>query len=286
MQSSTQTPVGLPPAWREQIERHLAQDLELPLLPETAARVVGLCDGEQADARAIERVLERDPSLASALLRVANSALYAPKEPIVSLQQAVSRLGLKAVRNIALSASLQGRVFRVPGHEQRVREIWTHCALAAAFAREAARKLRRNVEGAFLCGLLHDVGRPIVLQAAIDARGPLPSPPLDAQLLEAAMDEFHERTGARLVRAWGLADWTEAAVAHHHDPERAAPHEDSARLTRLADLLARWARAAGSAPQDFPADDPVVQALNLYPEDVEELLAQRERAAAAAEALG
>src|SRR5688572_7702587 len=91
------------PGWLHDIlERHLEQDLELPVLPEATARVMALCEDEKTNARAIEGVLERDPSLAAHVLKVANSSAYAPKEPIVSLQQAVSRLGMAAIRNIVL----------------------------------------------------------------------------------------------------------------------------------------------------------------------------------------
>ncbi len=283
---SAKPPARLPGWLHDILERHLEQELELPILPEAAAQVLTLCEDEKSDSRALERLIERDPSLASHVLRVANTAAYAPRSPIVSLQQAVSRLGRSAIRNIALAVSLQGRVFQVPGHQTRVRAIWLHSAVAASLAREVARRLRRNVEGAFLCGLLHDVGRPVVLQATLDALGPRAKEPLPAALLESAMDEFHEPVGARLVEAWKLADWTVAAVAHHHHPERAAPHEEDARVTRLADLLSHWALDEDSKPADFPADDPVIAALNLYPEDVEALLQLRTSALEFAEVLG
>lgn len=282
MRSSLESGVEIPAEVRSWLEEQLVRELELPMLPEAAARVISLCDDEDADARALESVLERDPSLTACVLKVANSSLYASKEPIVSLQHAVSRLGLATVRNLALTASLRGRIFDVPGHAETVAGIWEHCALSAVFAREIARKLRRNVEAAFLCGLIHDVGRPIVLQAA--SRFPRARGVLSEDQIESAMDAYHASVGARLVAAWGLADWTAAAVAHHHDPDRAAPHEDEARITRLADLLADWALTPGSAPEDFPVGDPVIVSLNLYPEDVDVLLELRDRVLLAAEA--
>ncbi len=73
-------------------------------------------------------------------------------------------------------------------------------------------------------------------------------------------------------------------VAHHHEPEKATGHELEARITRLSDLLSYWALDESKTPADFAADDPVVAALNLYPEDVEKLLAQRQQALEFAEA--
>lgn len=284
MSPTTKRTLRLPGWLHDILERHLEQDVELPILPEASARIIALCEDEKTDARAIEVVLERDPSLASHVLRIANSSAYAPKEPIVSLQQAVSRLGLAAIRNIVLGVSLQGRVFKVPGHQARVRSIWVHCAVTAAFGREVARKLRRNVEAAFLCGLLHDIGRPIVLQATVDALAHRSKEPLPAALLETAMDEFHEEFAGRMVASWKLAEWTVAVVANHHAPGKAAPHEEQAHITYLADKLAEWALDETKASEDFVADDPTFDSLNLYPEDIEALLAHRSKALEFAEA--
>jgi len=284
MSQTTKPNLHLPGWLHDILERHLEEDIELPILPEASARIVALCENAKTDAKAIEAVLERDPSLASHVLRIANSSAYAPREPIVSLQQAVSRLGLGTMRNIVLAVSLQGRVFKVAGHQARVRTIWIHCAVTAAFAREIARKLRKNVEGAFLCGLLHDVGRPIVLQATFQALAHRTKEALPDALLDTAMNEFHEAMAARMLQAWKLADWTVAVVAHHHDPAKAAPHDEEARITRLADLLSYWALDADKTPADFDADDAVIGELNLYPEDLDKLLAYRAKALEFAEA--
>jgi putative nucleotidyltransferase with HDIG domain len=278
MPLTTKTKLCLPGWLHDLLERRLEEDVELPILPETSMRIMAMCEDKKTDAKAIEKVLERDPSLASHVLRIANSSAYAPKNPIVSLKQAVSRLGLAAMRNIVLSVSLQERVFKAPGHKATVREIWTHCAAAAVFSREIARMLRRNVEAAFLAGLLHDVGKPLVLQGTIEALAHRTKETLPDSLLQTAMDEFHEELGGRMVEAWKLADWTVAVVANHHHPDRAEPHEVLARIVRLADLLSDWALDEALAPEDFDLQDKVIDDLNLYPEDVDKLLAFRGKA--------
>ena len=282
MGPTTHPPTVLSTAASTWLEAQLEREVDLPMLPEAAARVIALCDDDDADARKIEQALSRDPSLTTYVLKVANSSLYGSKEQIVSLQQAISRMGLANVRNLALSASLQGRVFEVRGHESIVHDAWEHCSVAGIFAREIARRLRRNVEAAFLCGLIHDVGRPLVLQTLLRMPKEHGTPTHDQ--LESAMDLYHARVGAKLVGRWGLAEWTASAVLHHHDPEAADPYQDDARLTRLADLLAHWAILPGSSAADFPVEDPVIAALNLYPDDVDEILAMREQVLLAAEA--
>ncbi|MCY2960105.1 MAG: HDOD domain-containing protein [Planctomycetota bacterium] len=269
--------LALPLEVHAPLERYLFEHLELPILPEAAARILALCEDGNSDARDIQAVLERDPALASHVLRIANSAMFAPIEPIVSLQQAVSRLGMTAIRNLALAVSLQGRLFCSKQHEELTRQMWAHSALTAVYAREVARRLRRNGEVAFLWGLMHDVGRPLVLQAAIEKPELLAVDGEPVRLLEAAMDVFHAPVGSHLVKAWGLPTSISAVVASHHDPATAQEHVREARILRLADVLAHWALEEALDAEDFPRDEPEIAGLGLTDGDVSVLLGLRQQ---------
>jgi putative nucleotidyltransferase with HDIG domain len=245
-----------------------------------------LCEDPDSSARDIQAVLERDPSLASHVLRMSNSALFAPVEPVVSLPQAVSRLGMSTIRNLSLAVALQGRLFRGKQHEQMARAVWSHSALTAVFARDVARRMRCNGEAAFLWGLMHDVGRPLVYQAALERPELLESSGAEGPLLEAAMDAFHGRVGARLVRAWGLPYPIAVIVGCHHDPDAAGEHARGGRITRLADLLAHWALEDALDVDDFPRDDHVIADLGMPESELDELLALRQQAVLLALGLG
>ncbi len=258
--------------------------LELPLLPDTAARVIAACSDETCDARGLADILQSDQSLAAHLLRVANSAAYSPAEPIVSLSQALSRLGFGTVCQIALAVSLKGRVFDVRGHEARFRDLWRHSGTTAGFAKEVARLRRRNVEGAFLAGLLHDVGHPVVLETVM---GFGRSGPMFTALLDRLTAEFHMRVGMLLVERWSLPDWMRAAIEFHHDPAQAGEHAGIAWTICLADQLSHW----GMLPEEEGAEreaglrtHPALAALGLYPEDVDLLLGARASVLATVEA--
>src|SRR6185503_16029782 len=142
------------------IERLDSGELELPVIPAAAASVLEACRDDENGARQVAEIMQRDPSLAGHTLRLSNSAAYGSTEPIVSLSQAIARLGLSIVSEITLAVALKGRVFSVARFDAQIRVLWVHSAGAGIWAREIARMRRRNVEGAFLCGLLHDVGRP------------------------------------------------------------------------------------------------------------------------------
>lgn len=256
------------------------QALELPLLPTYATQVVALCSDPDSDARSLAQLLQRDPSLAAHVLAIANSAAFGTAEPIVSLQQAIARMGVRTLAGVALSIAVKTKVFRGGKQLARIQKLWKHCSLSAAFAREIARSRRRNVESAFLCGLLHEVGAPVVLHAIDDlqTRGGIE---FSTAEIDAAIEALHAEIGERLVRAWSLPEWTHAAARYHHVPHKAPAFRDEVYTTQLADRLARNAQG-----DDQLADlDPILGALGMYEEDLAALLAQSEQICALAEVM-
>ena len=247
---------------------------ELPILPETGAAVLEACRDEVSGARQVARIVERDPTLAAHVLRAANSAAYSPPEPIVSLTQAIGRMGLATVSEITVGVVVRGRVFTADRHLELVADVWPHSALAAGWARTISRQRRRNAEGAFLCGLLHDLGRPVVLRGLIDLERST-GQAFDDATIRNVMDELHPEIGGALVRRWSLPDWMGDAIDYHHMPELATAHRDEVMTTALASRLAHWSL-------ERPAEDvaalrslPLVGGLGLYPHDLDTLLAAR-----------
>jgi len=258
--------------------------LDLPLLPEVASQVMKATSDPDCEVRRLADLIQRDASMGAHLLRLANSPLYQPRAPIVSLQQAIGRLGIKKVREIAVVITCESRVFQVRGFENHVRQIFRHSLAAALFAQEIARTRRFNVEEAFLCGLMHDVGKPVLLQALADALKALDG--VDRDELLGLVDEGHARVGARLVRQWELPGRLAATIEHHHD-FRAAPAETAttAAMTQYSDLLAHRA-LPGRKVDDAEVDDhAALPVLNLYPDDVAELKGKSDTIRALVEAM-
>jgi len=250
---------ALLPEWlRSALDQRLREKPELPVLPDTAVRVMTACRDEHSDLRELAQLVQRDQTLAAHVLRVANSVAYAPKTPIASLQQALGRLGLSTVSDIAIAVAMKQRVFAVPGHETRMRALWRHSAISAGYAQEVARLLGRNAEAAFLAGLLHDVGMPIVLAEALALYRQRKTLPGSRTELEQAMLAFHAEFGLELARRWSLGAWVEAAMCHHHEPAAARPGQEDVGLVALADLLADWADDEASTPQEL---EPTLAAL-------------------------
>jgi HD-like signal output (HDOD) protein len=258
---------------RERIE---GGTLELPVLPEVAAEVLASTSREECDLRALADLVRRDQAMATHFLRVANSPLYLPKTKIVSLQQALARLGMSAVREIALLISVKTRTFQVRGYERQLKEQFRHSLGAALFAQEIARMRRYNVEEAFLAGLLHDVGRPVLLQALVDLHREAGLVPVSAAI-EAAATADHARVGSSLIAKWSLPASLAATILCHHTPDHATADKRGPMMTALADELAHQTLDAEPRDEALLRTHGALDVLNLYPEDVDKLLALRSR---------
>ena len=270
---------GLRDAFRQCLE---TGTLDLPILPEAAGAVMRTASDGETDARKLSDLIHRDPSLAGHVLRLANSSLYMPPTPIVSLQQAVSRLGMKTIREIALAVTCESRVFQVRGFEAEMRGFFRHSYAAGLFAQEVARLRRWNVEEGFLCGMLHDVGKPVVLQALADRAGP---GEVRRDALLALVDEFHAEAGARLVTGWKLPARLGETIRYHHAPHEAPTASRTALMTLLADDLSHLTLGSGPADEEAVRNHPTLEALNMYPDELESLLARRDAVRAQVEAL-
>lgn len=267
----------LPGPVQTALQSRIAGEVELPLLPDTAMRVMAACQDEATNLQTLADLITQDQSLAVHLLRVANSAAYAPRGPIVSIQQAIGRLGVLTVSEIAIAVSLKGRAFIVPGYLTRVRELWMHSAAAATYAKEVATTVRKGIDSAFLCGLLHDVGMPIAMQLTCDLAREQGQDIVPAPIMEAAMREFHVELGTKIAQRWRLAPEIVSVMRFHHDPASAPSQQDEVLVAYLADRLAYWALDEEQDKKDFTLDLPKSAPWTLSLQQVENLLAKRGR---------
>ncbi len=261
--------------------------LSLPTMPGTAAEVMSLCQQETTDSAKLSAVLHKDQTIASNVLRVANSAAYAGQMPCASLQQAVSRLGMQLITEISMAVSVRGRMFTNPQCAELLAALWKHSVLTGFYTKEIARLRRRNVEIAFLCGLLHDLGKAVLLNNvdSVVGKGELAVP---VGYLLAAVDEQHVNAGALLAAEWKLPEQIGEAIQCHHAYAEAKRFQDMAMTVCLADqvshLIAPGPFCDPPTEQELKAH-PVLVDLNLYPDQVNELLLKRDRALLVTEGL-
>lgn len=273
----------------EQLERALVQklehgELELPLLPQVASQVMALTSDPAADAAKLSSLIHQDQALAAHVLRIANSPAYMPRSPVVSLQHAVAMLGINLLSEIAFTASLKAGAFQVPGLEDEVKQLWRHSLASGAFAKEVARARRVNVESAFLCGLLHAIGKPVVLRttSAIAQKQNIPA---DKPMLRQLMNGYHSRVGCLIADKWGLPKQVAESIQYYGDYDHAVSFRQECLLTCVADRLATHLLTPDDMPEDTLRDHPVFAELNLYPNDIDQLVACRDKVLAVVNAM-
>jgi HD-like signal output (HDOD) protein len=232
------------------------EKLPVPMLPEVAAEVLRMTADDSANIARLSVLIHKDPALAARAVRLANSAAYAPRMPIASLQQAITRLGLAALREVVVSASIESGVFHVPGFEAELRGLWRHSLASALYAKEIARRRRFDVDSAFLCGLVHRIGAPVTLQAALDgaAGQELPMRSAAGRLhVFALASELAPLAGATVTSSWKLPPEVVACARYHEAPEAAGLGARDCAVVFVARQLATTALAPeGSAPAVTP----------------------------------
>ncbi|MCA8954189.1 MAG: HDOD domain-containing protein [Planctomycetes bacterium] len=256
------------------------KQLQLPTMPGTAAEVMNLCQQEDTDAAKLSSVIHNDQTIASNVLRVANSAAYVGQVPCTSLQQAVSRLGLQLITEIAMAISVRGRMFGNPACAELLSELWNHSVLCGFFTKEIARMRRRNVETAFMCGLLHDIGKAVLLDS-IDRLVGKRALRIGVPELLGAVEDQHLAAGKMLAVEWQLPDQIGEAIEFHHDWQKATSFQEMAMSVCLADRIANHVVPSQFYDQtslDELQIHPVLAGLNMYSDQLDELLGLSERA--------
>lgn len=205
----------------------LARATGLKPFPAVAQRAIELLNDPDTPLRKTREALEKDPAIVAGLLRVANSAAYRSRQTISSVEEAVQRLGARHVLEIVTSVAAMGMFKDAKGVGLQIRD---HCARVGAMARVLASEWhQKTAENPFLCGLLHDLGKLLLLQVSgIDYQK------LDPRVLTQADEAFvHERAllgydhavlGAHVLEAWKLPSSVAEVVAWHHQPGRAFEH--------------------------------------------------------------
>lgn len=216
--------------------------LELPALPDIAMRVAALTQDPDTSTRAIAEAIGYDPILGARVLRAANSPLYYLERDVTTLTMAVNAIGNDGI-NLMVVASAASDAFQRKGRPlAEETTLWGHSLAVGLAAREimALMGLRGTDQG-FICGLLHDIGKLLLLRYDLDAYRQLVSNAEETDFLAAEVAMFgytHAQVGALVAKRWNLPDAICNAIYHHHQPVRNEQSMAMARVIEVADELA------------------------------------------------
>lgn len=275
---------------QQALDRLFARIGEVSSLPAAAVRIIHIANDESSGASDLITAVESDPSLAVRVLRTVNSTFYSLRNRVGDLKTAVSLLGMKEVRNLALTVHVS-RMFAASGDYRTYRRegLWQHMVAVASTSRliaEVSRAVARDE--AYVAGLLHDVGLILLDQHLrrqfkniLDGLERFPST-IAAERSVLPFD--HCELGQSIARHWNLSESVSAAAGFHHEPERyEGPHGKMVALVCLANYLCtRNDYSSLGVNNVTPPGDDVYRELDIHAEDMTRIAARLNETLAAA----
>lgn len=193
---------------QKNIFKKIKQSDNLPQLPQVMLRLIKACNSEKTSIEELTEIISADPSLSSRLIQIIGSPYINLPKGVNSIKTAVVYLGLDTIRNIAISTSAM-RLFNfskaVP--EFDIGRFWYHSYKCGVIARKVAEENDfSNPDEFFLAGLLHDIGRLILLQTFPDQyQTILEKAGNEKQTIAAELEMFD--TDTPQVSAWIFGQW-------------------------------------------------------------------------------
>ena len=207
----------------ELIKEHLQGDLQgLPVFNSVAVKLQQMLVRRDFKMDDVIEMISEDQSLASQVLKVANSAYYAGLSSIATIKDAIVRLGAQEVANMVMMAS-QFELYCSENEylNSSMQKLWTHSLSCATGAKWLAKKTGyvNLAAEAFMGGLLHDIGQLALLKVLDDIhRNKESKAAFSDTLIAEILNRMHEEVGYQLMKSWSLPDsYCSIAVNHHKE---------------------------------------------------------------------
>jgi HD-like signal output (HDOD) protein len=228
------------------VDKALASIGDIATLPEVTIKIIEIVEDAKSTARDLHDVIKTDPALSVKVLKVVNSAFYGLPGQIASVDRAIILLGLSAVKNIAIAASI-ARLFKGKRISEQfsAADLWRHNVAVAVAAKSIAKCAPHPalMDEVFVAGLIHDLGTLVERQAFPDEFAQVidrcSSQDLDFMQCEREIvGADHQAFGAGLTAKWKFPRHLRAACGFHHNPEALSPELKGIGTTmRIADVM-------------------------------------------------
>ncbi|MFH1419546.1 MAG: HDOD domain-containing protein [Planctomycetota bacterium] len=276
------------------IDSAIAKVGEIATLPEVTVRIIKIVEDPKSTARDLHEVIKNDPALSTRLLKVVNSAFYGLPGQIASVDRAIVLLGLSAVKNISIAASMT-QLFNAGASVEGFSgvELWRHAIAVGVAARQIVRvQGKPAVEESFLAGLIHDLGLLVERQvygkqiAEVIARHEAASTGFWELELE-IIGADHQAFGMALANKWRFPMHLCNTIGYHHKPmELAETNRGLPTLIHLADILAcRCGLGFSQTAAGTEYRDEILDLVGIGREALDEIAAELPEQLAIAEAV-
>lgn len=231
---------------KAEIDKALANVDQLPSMPATANRIISMAFNPDVDIKALAEDISKDPGITASVIRLANSAYFAPSRRIRSVQEAIVTLGLDTLKSIVVIAASRG-ILKVPmeGYKMDDTALWEHSLLVAELSSKIARqqKTKTPPDVAFTAGLLHDVGKVVLAQHFRKVYRQI-SMEMDKnpdsnffELEKRFLGYNHNEISGKLLKLWNFPDELVEAVVLNYEPEKAKINPELCSIVHLGNSL-------------------------------------------------
>jgi len=226
------------------VKEKILKDVEsLPTFPENIIELQQLCNNKESKIDEISERISRDPALTADVIKLSNSAGFVPGKKISTIKEAVKIIGLKNLYLI-LTASTAKKIL---GNKYKKFElIWEHCIRVAYYSRQIAklRHLGNIADSAFITGLLHDIGKIVLLSTDEKIIHTISEITKNKQLRSSSILEeisigiSHAEIGGLIAQKWNFPDDLKVPIANHHSPLNSEPeYRDLTYIVYFANML-------------------------------------------------
>jgi putative nucleotidyltransferase with HDIG domain len=276
------TATNVPPETR--IKQVIASIRNLPTPPIVFEQIQKVINDPDTSVNDIAAILSEDPAMSVKVLKLTNSAFYGLSREIDSVKHAVMIIGLEAVKNLVLSASVLNMFKADESNKEYHENFWRHSLATAFTARIIAKRFRGgkmfNPDPAFSAGLIHDIGKMVICcfmakehKAIMDYVASYPKvSEYEAETATLGFD--HAQLGRQLAVNWKLPPRLADSIGFHHAPQVANGSDDFAYLINLADYIALVGFPIRQLEKDASSvNEATARFFDLGQNDIEELKA-------------
>ena len=230
------------------ISKEIAENLQnIPQLPENISKISHLLDDPTSEMGEIIDLIQQDVTLSADLLKFVNSASFRMKHTPSNIEESVKMVGLRGIRNLIYAiGSLQNLTPVTKGKKL----LWSHSQDVAHYALALAYKFystnKKIISDAYVCGLLHDIGKilfeaahPETIQNLLDFCHTKHIPPRVYEKIIGGAN--HAEIGALITTKWNFPEVITAAIEFHHSPSSAPEcHRPIVEIVYLANCLSHY----------------------------------------------
>ncbi len=215
---------------------------KLPPLPKTLNKILELCGNPDTNISSLSLEIEKDPALTADLLKLSNSAYYAGRSKVKTIQDAIKLVGLKNLKNLLY---ISGVTKIMNSRYSKANEIWEHSAKCSFFARLLSQELNLSKlsDIAATAGLLHDIGKLILLSLDKSITGKVDFLKDKEKNNSVLLEEFtlgisHPEIAGKLLAKWQFPEELIAVAQYHHRPFLApSEHRQLVNIIYLANMM-------------------------------------------------